>query len=194
MKYTNIKKLLIKFMGGGLINFPTRFLRWIKIDGDADGDDGGSGGGGDSGESEQIDIPFFPYPSKLVGFLDNTNDRLGNLYDVINENELIKPKDLRDYIKNKTITENLGNDYFFTIIPIYEYNENLIEHFDGGQQHHGPYSTVPRANYKIQYLAESQWDAENWYILPSIDNWPSVSPAVVTIGNTNYLFYFEQSD
>lgn len=33
MKYTNIKKLLIKFMGGGLINFPTRFLRYVKING-----------------------------------------------------------------------------------------------------------------------------------------------------------------
>ena len=51
MKYTNIKKLLIKFMGGGLINFPTRFLRWIKIDGDAEGDDGGGSGGDDSGGS-----------------------------------------------------------------------------------------------------------------------------------------------
>ena len=50
MKYTNIKKLLIKFMGGGLINFPTRFLRWIKIDGDAEGDDGGS-----SGDSTEVD-------------------------------------------------------------------------------------------------------------------------------------------
>ena len=52
MKYTNIKKLLIKFMGGGLINFPTRFLRWIKIDGDAEGDDGG-GGGGDGGDTSK---------------------------------------------------------------------------------------------------------------------------------------------
>ena len=41
MKYTNIKKLLIKFMGGGLIDFPTRFLRWVKIDGDTESDDGG---------------------------------------------------------------------------------------------------------------------------------------------------------
>lgn len=54
MKYTNIKKLLIKFMGGGLINFPTRFLRWIKIDGDSDGSDGGGddSGGGDSTPTE----------------------------------------------------------------------------------------------------------------------------------------------
>ena len=56
MKYTNIKKLLIKFMGGGLINFPTRFLRWIKIDGDTEGDDDGGGSGGDdSGGSTEID-------------------------------------------------------------------------------------------------------------------------------------------
>ena len=151
-------------------------------------------GGGNSGESEQIDIPFFPYPSKLVGFLDNTDDRLEPMYNGVNEDELIKPKDLRDYIKNKTITENLGDDYFFTIIPIYEYNENLIGHFDEEKQHRGPYSTVPRANYKIKYSAENQWDAENWYILPSIDNWPTVDPTAVTIGNTNYLYYQEQSD
>ena len=54
MKYTNIKKLLIKFMGGGLINFPTRFLRWIKIDGDAEGDDSGSGGGSAEVDYEAI--------------------------------------------------------------------------------------------------------------------------------------------
>ena len=45
MKFTNIKKLIIKFMGGGLINFPTRFLRWVKIEGDTE-DDGGGGGSG----------------------------------------------------------------------------------------------------------------------------------------------------
>ena len=47
MKFTNVKQLIIKFMGGGLINFPTRFLRWVKINGDTDdSDDGGSDGGG----------------------------------------------------------------------------------------------------------------------------------------------------
>lgn len=49
MKFTNVKQLIIKFMGGGLINFPTRFLRWVKINGDSDGsDDGGDGGGSGS--------------------------------------------------------------------------------------------------------------------------------------------------
>ena len=43
MKFTNVKQLIIKFMGGGLINFPTRFLRWVKINGDSDDSDGGGG-------------------------------------------------------------------------------------------------------------------------------------------------------
>lgn len=46
MKFTNVKQLIIKFMGGGLINFPTRFLRWVKINGDTDDSD--DGGGSDS--------------------------------------------------------------------------------------------------------------------------------------------------
>lgn len=55
MKFTNVKQLIIKFMGGGLINFPTRFLRWVKINGDNDdSDDGGDGGGSDGGSSVDI--------------------------------------------------------------------------------------------------------------------------------------------
>lgn len=46
MKFTNVKQLIIKFMGGGIINFPTRFLRWVKIEGNTDGSDDGGGGGG----------------------------------------------------------------------------------------------------------------------------------------------------
>ena len=52
MKFTNVKQLIIKFMGGGLINFPTRFLRWVKINGDVEGDDGGGGSG--SGDDEYL--------------------------------------------------------------------------------------------------------------------------------------------
>lgn len=154
----------------------------------------GGSGGKEEDSNYGIDIPFFPYPSKLVGFLDNTNDRLDPMDEGVNENELIKPKDLRDYIKNKTIAENLGNGYYFTIIPIYEYDENLIYQSGGGKQHSGPYSTVPRANYKINYKKEDKWDSENWYILPSVDNWPNPDATVVTIGNTDYLYYQIQTD
>ena len=49
MKFTNVKQLIIKFMGGGLINFPTRFLRWVKINGDTEDDGDSDDGGGSEG-------------------------------------------------------------------------------------------------------------------------------------------------
>ena len=57
--------------GGGLINFPTRFLRWIKIDGDAEGDDGGDGDSGDDGGSTEIDYEaiYQFYKGKLIELL-----------------------------------------------------------------------------------------------------------------------------
>lgn len=81
MKYTNIKKLLIKFMGGGLINFPTRFLRWIKIDGDAEGDDGG----GESSDSESLLMSLISnnYPKPTL-FLYKRDENDNNPIDVTN--------------------------------------------------------------------------------------------------------------
>lgn len=38
MKIQNPIKLIIKFFGGGLINFPTRHIRWIKVEPDNGGD------------------------------------------------------------------------------------------------------------------------------------------------------------
>lgn len=61
MKFTNIKQLIIKFMGGGLINFPTRFLRWVKINGDIE--DGG--GGGDSESSNVFFSPAVIQPTHI---------------------------------------------------------------------------------------------------------------------------------
>lgn len=75
MKYTNIKKLLIKFMGGGLINFPTRFLKWIKIDGNAEGDDGG-GGGGDAGSMSMYDAWMKVFDGFKVSQDNNDNNIL----------------------------------------------------------------------------------------------------------------------
>lgn len=55
MKFTNVKQLIIKFMGGGIINFPTRFLRWVKINGDSEDDGSDDGGGGGSGSMSMYD-------------------------------------------------------------------------------------------------------------------------------------------
>lgn len=42
MKFTNISKFIIKFMGGGKINFPFNYLKEVEINGDNDGESGGS--------------------------------------------------------------------------------------------------------------------------------------------------------
>lgn len=99
MKYTNIKKLLIKFMGGGLINFPTRFLRWIKIDGDSDGSDGG--GGGDEGGGEGDDFPYQPGKVKywvLDIYREGTHTDPEDNRKVIIDGEVIPAEELNDYI------------------------------------------------------------------------------------------------
>lgn len=75
MKYTNIKKLLIKFFGGGLISFPTRILRWVIIEGDSDGsDDGGGDGGGGQVEMIRINKEAFPVNNQdiLLPSVDKT--------------------------------------------------------------------------------------------------------------------------
>lgn len=47
MKFTNLSKLLIKFIGGGLVNFPTRYLKEVEVEAE--------GGESDGGESENND-------------------------------------------------------------------------------------------------------------------------------------------
>lgn len=41
MKIEHITKLILKFIGGGIIKFPTRFLKWIIVEPCDGGDDGG---------------------------------------------------------------------------------------------------------------------------------------------------------
>ena len=41
MKFTNISKLLIKFIGGGLVNFPTRYLKEVEVEAEGGENDGG---------------------------------------------------------------------------------------------------------------------------------------------------------
>lgn len=74
MKFTNVKQLIIKFMGGGLINFPTRFLRWVKINGDTEGSDdgGGDSGGGEEGNSNIFFSPLAIQPTHIGVFIDDT--------------------------------------------------------------------------------------------------------------------------
>lgn len=49
MKFTNLSKLLIKFIGGGLVNFPTRYLKEVELEGE-----GGESEGGESGNDDEL--------------------------------------------------------------------------------------------------------------------------------------------
>lgn len=40
MKLTNLSKLLIKFIGGGLVNFPTRYLKEVEVEAEGGESDG----------------------------------------------------------------------------------------------------------------------------------------------------------
>lgn len=47
MKLTNLSKLLIKFIGGGLVNFPTRYLKEVEVEAEGGENDGGGSGNND---------------------------------------------------------------------------------------------------------------------------------------------------
>lgn len=134
MKFTNVKQLIIKFMGGGLINFPTRFLRWVKINGDGDGSDdggGGGGGGGDITPSEQDSyIPLYQ-PAKAVYWVPYgevcpyiyKGDNKVELKDGI---ELIPDSDIITYIRNKFDefkNPNYTGNKYISIFPIFKYED-----------------------------------------------------------------------
>lgn len=118
MKYTNIKKLLIKFMGGGLINFPTRFLRWVKIDGDAEGDDGG--GGDEGGEGDD---------SECLAFLNNAKNLIENTY-CFSWNECVYPISDYDEQSDDEYTVNVGDketaEYFIQYYQSDTYYGNIF--------------------------------------------------------------------
>lgn len=127
MKYTNIKKLLIKFMGGGLINFPTRFLRWIKIDGDAEGDDGGDGG-----DSESSNVFFSPVGIQPTHIVVETDD---DTYPIIEIKDFTIPGDIGNgyllYSKEDLVSIGV-NENDLNNLEIVSYNEMLED--EAGQK------------------------------------------------------------
>jgi len=135
MKFTNVKQLIIKFMGGGLINFPTRFLRWVKIDGDAESDDGGEDG-------DNSDVFFVPATIQPKYFINNPND---------------EPIEIKNY------PHNTGNALFFynkediISLGVNEENLNNLDYigvldalYDVAREHHNGYQIATNAfNEKI---------------------------------------------
>lgn len=135
MKFTNVKQLIIKFMGGGLINFPTRFLRWVKINGDVEGsDDGGGGdeGGGEEGNSNIFFSPLAIQPSYYGIYPENDEDNIiiheiqdiantiGTSYSEVTSMMLFYSK---EQVINLGISENILNNLQQVTYP--EFMEDL---------------------------------------------------------------------
>ena len=148
MKFTNVKQLIIKFMGGGLINFPTRFLRWVKINGDIEGDD--DGGGDDSGGGSESDSNIFfqlasIQPNRFAIFDDDVPivDDIKNL----NIDTLLDNEDIQLFYSKEELTkfgislEELEGLECFTGEPIP--TENNFIQIDG---------SIIRDNFIITYL------------------------------------------
>lgn len=70
MKIEHINKLILKFIGGGIVNFPTRFLKWIKVE--SCGCNGGSDDGGDdSGDDSQGCISLEDFSNFYISVIDD---------------------------------------------------------------------------------------------------------------------------
>ena len=70
MKIEHITKLILKFIGGGIVNFPTRFLKWIKVE-SCDCNGGNDDSGGDSGGDSQDSVALEDFGAFYISVLDD---------------------------------------------------------------------------------------------------------------------------
>lgn len=152
MKIEHISKLILKFIGGGIVNFPTRFLKWIKVescDCNGGGDDSGDDSGGDSQDTVTSEdfINFYisvrndDYPNAY-----QTDDtlQLSDIFEVPNINML---KDLlilgMDNVEANSDTYMHFNEYKVDSEHEDGYYEHSIEiHPSGGEHYNIEINTV----------------------------------------------------
>lgn len=115
MKFTNLSKLLIKFIGGGLVNFPTRYLKEVELEAEGGESDGGGSGNDDElvlhtkeviANRYQVEIDDVKLPEHYVVFKRSENRLIevskeiaffeGNLADTV----------IAIYSKDTVITKN----------------------------------------------------------------------------------------
>lgn len=179
MKYTNIKKLLIKFMGGGLVNFPTRFLRWVKIEGDTEGDDGGGdsgGGGGEEGNSNIFFSPLAIQPSYYC-MIDEDNPTIHEIQDIANtiSTNYSEDKELylfysKEQLMNLGISENILNNIQQVTYP--EFIEDLESDCSKCHKDDENLNNIIYNNYIVNYVTFSNYAivCERVTIMDRMDN------------------------
>lgn len=112
MKFTNISKFIIRFMGGGKINFPFNHLKEVEINGDSDGE---SGEGADSSENVIDLIRNLYYTNKKINRDIWPFDDLSSKEYVEEEYDCTVVKEIGD----KSVAE-------YTIVDINQSNEATV--------------------------------------------------------------------
>ena len=142
MKIENITKLILKFIGGGIIKFPTRFLKWIIIepcncDGGGDGGGDSGGDGGDTPSSINLD----DFRNFTIGLVDDYYNNAGyNVGDIIPITNFFDVSSM-DIFKGLSVLGNNGNngpEIIFHAENNYEnesfyHNINITPYQDGFQ-------------------------------------------------------------
>lgn len=110
MKVTKLTKLLISFMGGGKIDFPTRHLKEVEINGD-----GLDGGGGGQEETDEVKIYLDEVATRI-----NSSENYGISYEAALKGFIPKEKYIEnpfpeEMMKEATIKGNINNFDYVTI-------------------------------------------------------------------------------
>ena len=106
MKFTNISKFIIRFMGEGKINFPFNHLKEVEINGDNDGE-----GGGDE-DSEGFDLDAFK--QDIVYDYNKSNDTPITIDNVIMPDAFI----MRELV---SFDEQQGPTYHFVDVDLMQF-------------------------------------------------------------------------
>lgn len=145
MKIEHISKLILKFIGGGIVNFPTRFLKWIKVE--SCDCNGGSDDGGDDGGDSQDAVTSEDFNSFYISVINN------NYVDTYNNDDTLQISDLFE-VSNINVLKgllSLGTDNVeansdinicFDDIQIGPDNEGQYEHSINIYPHRGEHYII----------------------------------------------------
>lgn len=118
MKITKLTKLLISFMGGGKIDFPTRHLRDVEIEGD-----GLDGGGGGQEETDEVKIYLDELATKVKS--SGSDEYEMTLMSLASKEEYIENPIPEEAIKQGTIKGDINN-FDYVVFDFSDNNESEL--------------------------------------------------------------------
>lgn len=179
MKFTNISKFIIKFMGGGKINFPFNYLKEVEINGDNDGE----GGGGEDSEGFDLDT----FKQNIVDIYNKTADTPITTDNIIMPDAFVMGEPVSSDEQQGTTYHVVDADLMkflssacissFNVIPIYlkdSLNENNV-YFGSSRSgyilvHHDGFNSEMNVGGIINGEYTGNLDLSNYIILSSAGN------------------------